>query len=49
MWYPADPYENYEAEDYLNDLMGWSQRIHEHLTENPCRYALTIWKESPRC
>lgn len=35
MWYPADPYENYEAEDYLNDLMGWSQRIREHLTENP--------------
>lgn len=35
MWYPADPYGNYEAEDYLNDLMGWSQRIREHLTESP--------------
>ena len=35
MWYPADPYENYEAEDYLNDLMGWSQRIRERSENNP--------------
>lgn len=35
MWYPADPYENYGSDDYLIELMGWSQRIRERLESNP--------------
>lgn len=35
MWYPADPYENYGSDDYLIELMGWSQRIRERLENNP--------------
>ena len=35
MWYPADPYENYGSDDYLIEMMGWSQRIRERLENNP--------------
>lgn len=35
MWYPADPYENYGSDDYLIEMMGWSQRIRERLEKQP--------------
>lgn len=39
-WYPANPYENYDSERFLNDLIGWSERIGHRLEHAPISVSL---------
>lgn len=39
-WYPANPYENYDSERFLNDLIGWSERIRHRLEHAPISVSL---------
>ena len=39
-WYPANSYENYDSERFLNDLIGWSERIRHRLEHAPISVSL---------